>query len=116
MVGLQFLNQFVRFLKEEGAGVFGGKGLRSSACSPRPINFTGRSSSFWMATTMPPFEVPSFRDNKAGQRYGFVGLILAQCIGTDDASTTSRVSCDPLALGGNHPWEFSNSRMRLCLV
>ena len=34
-------------------------GARSSGPSPRPMSFTGTPSDFWMATTIPPFAVPS---------------------------------------------------------
>ena len=37
----------------------GSKGIRSSACSPTPIYFTGSCSSSAMAKTMPPLAVPS---------------------------------------------------------
>ena len=37
----------------------GSKGTRSSGPSPSPTSFTGRPSSRWMATTIPPLAVPS---------------------------------------------------------
>ena len=81
------MNQFgTLFLKEEGAGVFsGGKGLEVVGLFAEPDKFYGQVEFVLDDNDHAPFRSAiQFRDNQAGQRYGFVELpCLAQCIGTD---------------------------------
>src|SRR5665213_2287437 len=45
--------------KSASTKAWGSKSIRSSGPSPSPTSLTGRPSSRWMATTMPPLAVPS---------------------------------------------------------
>ena len=53
------LPSMIHSSKRAWANCLGSKGCRSSGFSPKPMYLTGRASSFWMATTMPPLLVPS---------------------------------------------------------